>query len=374
MATVSSERQQLRAFADGAFEFVVETANADDRRLIEALFRDVPPPDGGRQPLTAFSLIRSEEDADSWMVTGPYMGGPQASTLGNALQRLMAAVNRCVLDAEPECLHLHAGAATQSGRAVIVAAPSEVGKTTTIAHLVARGWTFLTDESVRLLPGVPEITGMVKPLSIKPGGEALVEHLEPWMIPAVGESSGSYRFVPIGASGASTATRGLPRLVVILRRPTPQARAPGAVAHPSTRRSVVNLMRKHWIRSVRARPCPARHAGGIATASNSDGYPEETVDEIETRFRLDPPKPLAVRCFRPSDAFVRGRRVDRVGDRAVVHERGVRADLRAGRRGNPGLGATRRVETPPTRSTSAARDRGPSSLNCALSACWSDAA
>ena len=64
----------------------------------------------------------------------------------------MAAVNISGLDADPERLHLHAAAAVKDGRVVVVAAERDTGKSTTIAHLVKRGWAFVTDETVSLAP------------------------------------------------------------------------------------------------------------------------------------------------------------------------------------------------------------------------------
>ena len=71
-------------------------------------------------------------------------------SLSAALSLLVGEINRSALDAEPEHLHLHAAMATKEGRAVVIAAPADTGKTTTVAQLVARGWAFVTDENVRL--------------------------------------------------------------------------------------------------------------------------------------------------------------------------------------------------------------------------------
>ena len=88
-----------------------------------------------------------------WGVAGGHRGNPPDVNLQAALNLLMAEFNFGALDADPGHLHLHAGLVTKDDRAVIVAADRNTGKTTTVAHLVARGWNYVTDEMVRLAPG-----------------------------------------------------------------------------------------------------------------------------------------------------------------------------------------------------------------------------
>ena len=132
--------------------------------------------------------------------------------------RLMSAINVCALDVDVDALHLHAACATRDGRAAVFAAERNTGKTTTVAHLVARGWVFVTDEMVRLGPHQNEVSGFPKPLSIKPGGLGLLPHVEPWLLPTDGADPGAFRFVPVGATGGIVGDGGTAHLVVVLRR------------------------------------------------------------------------------------------------------------------------------------------------------------
>src|SRR4051812_45200751 len=109
-------RHLTRCFTTGGFAFAVATSTDDDRQLIESFFQDVPAPTRDGQEIAEFSLLRDDPAGDSWTVSGPHMLDLPAQTLDNALQDLLAAVNLCSLDAEPEHLHLHAALATLEAR------------------------------------------------------------------------------------------------------------------------------------------------------------------------------------------------------------------------------------------------------------------
>jgi hypothetical protein len=323
MVTTSAERHTTRPFAAGAFEFAIETADDDDRLLVESLFRDLPPPSSVGGKVTVVSFLRNDVDTSSWALDGPRMDHQPALTLEAALVGLMAAVNLCALDAEPESLHLHAAAATREGRAVVIAASRNTGKTTTVAHLVARGWGFVTDETVRLSVGDNEVRGFAKPLSIKPGGTRFVDHLQPWMIPPVDDGHDSFRFVPIGASGVTVVDRGLPHLVVLLRRPSDSTSITVPVArrlHPAD--AVVALMQE-TLDAERFGSAALRLAT-LAAASHcyelTISTPTATAEQIEQLFELGPVEPVEVSVLPSSDAFSPGVVSVALGDRAVVHE------------------------------------------------------
>ncbi len=126
-------------FTTGTFAFCVVTGTPDDQHLVETLFRDVPAPNDDPREIVEFSLFSKDPDRATWTVGGPHVVELFSPTLDTALGDLLAAVNRCSLDAEPEQLHLHAALATREGRGVIIAAERDTGKTTTVAQLVARG-------------------------------------------------------------------------------------------------------------------------------------------------------------------------------------------------------------------------------------------
>jgi hypothetical protein len=293
--------------------------------LIESLFRDLPSPSASDEPPAVFVVTRERVGRETkWSLTGPRVENQFAGSRLTVLSMLMGAVNISGLDADPERLHLHAAAAVKDGRAVVVAAERDTGKTTAIAHLVRRGWGFVTDETVSLAPDRDQVSGFPKPLSVKPGGRGLVDHLTPWMVPAVEDGREDFRFVPVSASGAAVSTGGPVRLVILLRRPEFRDPTDGAVSralHPAD--AVVALMQE-TLDAERFGPTAlrlARLAASCRCYELSVGPPSATADHIEELFRLDPPVPPDVSVRPPSPAIGAHVVSITVGDRTVVHDR-----------------------------------------------------
>src|SRR5262245_48039066 len=323
MAAGRGEQYTTRPFAAGALVFDFVTATEEDRTLLESLFRDVPGPGpDGAEPVRC-SLLRKDAEGNAWEVGGGRLGHLPPLDLQAALSLLMAEFNFGALDADPAHLHLHAGLVTKGERAVIVAAERNTGKTTTVAHLVARGWSYVTDEMVRVPLGADEVLGVRKPLSIKPGGRDRVEHLQPWFIPPIDVEPDAFRFVPMSASGAIVADGGRPHLVILLRSRVGDDGSGGAVSSPLHPADAVVSMMQETMDAERFGPAAATLAS-LAAASHTyqliRGTPEETADEIERLAALDPAPPMDVSVFPSSDAFAGGVVSIGVGDRMVVHD------------------------------------------------------
>jgi hypothetical protein len=312
-----------RVFAPGSAPLAVATATEADRQLVESLLRDVPAPSSTVPDVTVFSLIREDADGSAWTLDAGRVDNLSVPTLDGALNLLVSEISFATLESEPEHLHLHAALAVKDGRAAILAAQHNTGKTTTVANLVARGWSFVTDEVVRLSPQTEELTGFRKPISIKPGGRAFLDHLAPWMIPAVDNGTETFRFAPIGASGADVVDGGSPHLVVLLRR---DPFAP-PVVRPETRRlhpaDAVVLLMQETFDAERFGATVVRLAELAATSHCFEltvGTPEATVNEIEALAQLDPPEPVDVTVLPPSDAYSSGVVSVMLGDQVVVHD------------------------------------------------------
>lgn len=205
---------------------------------------------------------------------------------------------------------------------VVIAAPRNTGKTTTVAHLVARGWSFVTDEMVRLPGDGVTIEGFPKPLAIKPGGQRLVAHLEQWLIPQLDDGVEDFSFAPVGASGASVATGGQAHLLVVLRRPAENA----YTSTPSTRSlhaadAVIALMQE-TLDAERFGPSAHRLATLAARTRCHEltiGSPEATAAQIELLFAADPAPPLPVDLLPASEAVAADVMTIVIGDRVVLH-------------------------------------------------------
>ena len=88
-------------------------------------------------------------------------------------------VNVGAVDATTDHVLLHAAAAERGGRAVLLCAPMESGKTTLVAGLVLAGLDYLTDEAVAVRPDDGGITPFPKALSVDHGSWTTLTTLRP---------------------------------------------------------------------------------------------------------------------------------------------------------------------------------------------------
>lgn len=154
---------------------------------------------------------------------------------------MVSAISRATLDLEPGRLHLHAAAAVRSGRAVIMTGPRESGKTTTLSKLAVAGWEFISDEALAIGADSTKVAGFAKPLSVKPGGRALVPELVPHLRP--GECApGDVLHVALGAVGATSVPDAEPAVVAFLNRDMTAAHATATVRSLAPADAVVRLM------------------------------------------------------------------------------------------------------------------------------------
>jgi len=312
-----------RGFAAGAFRFAVDANDRDDVDLVERLFADLDRP-GPDEPLTGtYQLDRVEGTVPvEWVIDGPRLEQQPPLGLAAMLTRFMSAVNIAALDLEPGSLHLHAAAAARGGRAVVIAAEQNTGKTTTVSHIVSRGWEFITDETVRLGHDDGAVHGFPKPVSIKPGGAHLVELLVSHMVPAHEVGVDSFHFVALGAAGARTAASAAPMLIVLLRRNEHSSDSPTSREVPAAD-AVVALM-QNTLDAERHGSAASRLADLVAIAPCVEvtvGPPDETAALIERLAEAPTRPPFSVDVLPGSptvDVDVVSVKID---DRMVVHHR-----------------------------------------------------
>src|SRR5689334_21394421 len=79
---------------------------------------------------------------------------------------------------------MHAGAVARDGCAIGFPAPSGSGKTTLIAGLIARGFTYVSDDLVAVAAADGRVAPWPMPLSIKAGSWPLLEPLHPQLAEA----------------------------------------------------------------------------------------------------------------------------------------------------------------------------------------------
>lgn len=91
---------------------------------------------------------------------------------------LVAELNRSVAELWPGAV-CHAGCVSKRGRAVLLPADPESGKSTLTLGLVVAGFDYLTDEGAAVHPGSARIEPYPKPVSLDPGSWPLFPQLEP---------------------------------------------------------------------------------------------------------------------------------------------------------------------------------------------------
>jgi hypothetical protein len=134
------------------------------------------------------------------------------------LARLLWHVNRAAVASCPDRALVHAAAAERGGRAVLLPAPMNAGKTTLVAALVRAGLRYLTDEAVAVEPAPLTLRGLAKPLTIDPGARPLLADLEPAVEPAARAYAGERWHVDVRTIRPdAVATSAAPALVVVPR-------------------------------------------------------------------------------------------------------------------------------------------------------------
>jgi HprK-related kinase A len=86
-------------------------------------------------------------------------------------------VNWRVIAARRDYLQIHAATLAHHDRAIVLAGPSGAGKSTLAAGLLARGWTYLSDEFALIDPATLRAYPFPKALCIKAGAFSTIERL-----------------------------------------------------------------------------------------------------------------------------------------------------------------------------------------------------
>jgi hypothetical protein len=137
----------------GAHHVTVRASTSELARAVRRVFRGMLGGESGGDPSPeTIDMLAAGLFEGQYSVRG--VGGmyAQYSTLDGAVRGLKHAVLRRFMEARPDLIWLHAGAATQGGTAVLVAGPWGSGKSTVIADLCRSGWTYLSDDMAPYAP------------------------------------------------------------------------------------------------------------------------------------------------------------------------------------------------------------------------------
>lgn len=165
-------------FAALAHRFVVETNVPSLVDYLDLVFGSLRTADGGD-----VSTYRIEDLSDGGAAR--HVTRWESETLADsddparAVAMLLWHVNRRAVEATTDLVVLHAAGAARDGRAVILPAPMESGKTTLVAGLLQRGFDYLSDELVAVEPDGERLVAYPKAVSLDPGSWPVLPDLQP---------------------------------------------------------------------------------------------------------------------------------------------------------------------------------------------------
>lgn len=159
----------------------------------------------------ALDPLRAENHAE---------GATHVVSSGAELDQLLTDLNAAAIRSRPEALRLHAGVVARGDHAVLVVGGSGAGKTTFTVAAIEAGWDYLSDEVACVDADALTVEAYPKPLTLKPGTQALLPHLVPHENGVRPESSGgnwqvSPDAVRPGAALASGTSRVVAGIVLV---------------------------------------------------------------------------------------------------------------------------------------------------------------
>ena len=176
-----------RTVLAGRYPFRVRVGRADLGRHVDRLLAGFPTAPAGQARRTTYSIVSGVNGHPNWWVV--YADERRISNCDYpsvALTHLFGHVNRAVVaHSADDAVNLHAAACAWDGHAVVMAGPTESGKSTLAAGLALRGFTYLTDEVVVIDPVDLTVAPYPKPPSIDRGAWSVLPTLKPAVPPAL---------------------------------------------------------------------------------------------------------------------------------------------------------------------------------------------
>jgi hypothetical protein len=140
----------------------------------------------------------------------------QSRQLWRHEDRILGNLNRWVLDAQPDLVHIHAAVVSSGDSAAALIGPTGSGKSTLCAQLVSDGFAYLTDETISLHPTTGLLHPFPRPLTLKRGSWPFFDSLP--SVPGDDASAARNRaHIPPAELGAIASGPMPPRVVALLR-------------------------------------------------------------------------------------------------------------------------------------------------------------
>jgi hypothetical protein len=219
-----------------ALDYCFDISSDDAELLARAArcYQDLAREPGVREATARYHLATgAQPDTFRLLCDGvPVFGSvPADQVLGTLLWHVNAQTTQRPCDSH---LLLHAAAAVRGGRAIVLPAPMESGKTTTVSGLVQAGFGYLTDEAAAIHIGDLHIEPFPKSLAVDNGSWQVLEALAPydvggmpqqWQIPVSTVPTGvlasrtpvAFVVLPQFVSGSDTRLESVSRATAVMQ-------------------------------------------------------------------------------------------------------------------------------------------------------------
>ncbi len=107
----------------------------------------------------------------------------RVASAGSMLDWLIADVGSRALMGADEVVAVHAGVVSRLGQGLLLPAPPDHGKTTTVLGLAATGWDVLSDEAALIVPGSGLVESFPRPFMASEESLALLPHVRAGLPP-----------------------------------------------------------------------------------------------------------------------------------------------------------------------------------------------
>jgi hypothetical protein len=159
------------------FEFKVQSDLPSASFVFDRLFSsfpEIPPTEG----IPTYRLSRSASDGRKFALDLDGQPLQRVDRAGSMVDWLIGEITRKAVALTDGFVAIHAGAASWRGRAVVLPAAPDSGKTTTVAALIEAGFSYLSDELALLHLETGIAHPFPRPLLMEPGSVEVVRGLQ----------------------------------------------------------------------------------------------------------------------------------------------------------------------------------------------------
>lgn len=212
---ITSARHRTRRFRALDHDFAVETSDPALGQYLDTVFGSLAAPGSAA---ARYAIVEHEAAVTLAFEDEVLTTTPDPT---HAVALLLWHVNQQAVGTSTGLVRLHAAGAARGGRAVVLPAPMEYGKTTLVAGLVKAGLDYLSDEVVALDPATLSIRPYPKALSVDPGSWAVLSEFRPIVEPAAARFVPGQWQVPPGAIRPQAVASGAKPAIVVAPRYRP---------------------------------------------------------------------------------------------------------------------------------------------------------